>query len=404
MPTRGAAGAADLGVPFHADLAELLARPDVDGVIVTTRTTAHRDVIIAAAEAGKHVFTEKVLALTPTEAREIVDAVERRAVKLVVSLPRLSHGYTLAIRDILGVRSPGRGDRRSAVRLSHDGAVGRRWLPARFFEPDGSRRRRAGRPRMPPAVPDPAVPRRHARVDLGRVRTRDRAARSTTTRSRSCAARAGRSGSPRRASSTPRSPFTVEIHGTDGSLLYGTPEPRLLVSAGSRGDDMRWDELPIPASAPSPFEQWVGHVADGTDATENIALALDLTTLVDAASRSARRAATAVAIGAPPVSVAAPVRIGIIGGGSIAGEHLLGYLGRPDAAVVTAIADIDPEHARAMAERAGGAQRLPRLPRDAGRLGASTRSTSACPTTFTPTPSSPRRRPGCTSCARSRCA
>ena len=59
-PTRGADGAADLGVPFHADLAELLARPDVDGVIVTTRTTAHRDVIIAAAEAGKHVFTEKV--------------------------------------------------------------------------------------------------------------------------------------------------------------------------------------------------------------------------------------------------------------------------------------------------------------------------------------------------------
>ncbi len=93
--------AADLGVPYHADLAELLARPDVDGVIVTTRTTAHRDVIIAAAEAGKHVFTEKVLALTPAEAREIVDAVERRAVRLVVSLPRLSHGYTLAIRDIL---------------------------------------------------------------------------------------------------------------------------------------------------------------------------------------------------------------------------------------------------------------------------------------------------------------
>ena len=88
---------------IHADLAELLARPDVDGVIVTTRTTAHRDVIIAAAEAGKHVFTEKVLALTPTEAREIVDAVDRRAVKLVVSLPRLSHGYTLAIREILGV-------------------------------------------------------------------------------------------------------------------------------------------------------------------------------------------------------------------------------------------------------------------------------------------------------------
>ena len=71
-PERGEAAAADLGVPFYTDLAELLARPDVDGVIVTTRTTAHRDVIIAAAEAGKHVYPEKVLALTPTEGREIV--------------------------------------------------------------------------------------------------------------------------------------------------------------------------------------------------------------------------------------------------------------------------------------------------------------------------------------------
>jgi predicted dehydrogenase len=52
----------------------------------------------------------------------------------------------------------------------------------------------------------------------------------------------------------------------------------------------------------------------------------------------------------------APIRIGIIGGGSIAGEHLLGYLARPEAATVTAIADIDPEHARALAERAGGAR------------------------------------------------
>src|SRR4029077_18348300 len=89
----------------------------------------------AAAEGGKHVFTEKVLALTPTEAREIVDAVDRRSVKLVVSLPRLSHGYTLAIREILGTGRLGEVTQ-VRVRLSHDGAIGRRWLPARFFDPE----------------------------------------------------------------------------------------------------------------------------------------------------------------------------------------------------------------------------------------------------------------------------
>ena len=57
--------------------------------------------------------------------------------------------------------------------------------------------------------------------------------------------------------------------------------------------------MPIPTDAPSPFEQWVRHVADGTDATENVALALDLTTLVEAAIRSAQ-GATAVATGAYP--------------------------------------------------------------------------------------------------------
>jgi len=50
------------------------------------------------------------------------------------------------------------------------------------------------------------------------------------------------------------------------------------------------------------------------------------------------------------------VRIGIIGGGSIAAQHLSGYLGIPEAATVSAIADIDPEHARVHADRAGGAR------------------------------------------------
>ncbi len=50
------------------------------------------------------------------------------------------------------------------------------------------------------------------------------------------------------------------------------------------------------------------------------------------------------------------IRIGIIGGGSIAGAHLDGYLQAPDAVAVTAVADIDPEHAREHADRAGGAQ------------------------------------------------
>jgi predicted dehydrogenase len=83
----------------------------------------------------------------------------------------------------------------------------------------------------------------------------------------------------------PSSPFSLEVHGTGGSLLYGTPDARLLVrDAGSP----EFVELPVPADGPTPFEQWVAHIDDDTTATENVALALDLTTLVDAAGRSAQ--------------------------------------------------------------------------------------------------------------------
>jgi 1,5-anhydro-D-fructose reductase (1,5-anhydro-D-mannitol-forming) len=59
---RGRVEASERGVPFHDDLEGLLSREDVDGVVVTTPTVAHREVIPAAARAGKHVFAEKVIA------------------------------------------------------------------------------------------------------------------------------------------------------------------------------------------------------------------------------------------------------------------------------------------------------------------------------------------------------
>jgi predicted dehydrogenase len=294
---RGATRARELGVPFQQELGELLARSDVDGVIVTPRTSAHRDVIVAAAEAGKHVFTEKVVALTPTEAREIVAAVERHGVKLTVSLPRLSHGYTLAIRKVL---ESGRLGEVTQVRcrLSHDGAVGRRWLPRQFFDPDD-----AGGGAL---VDLGCHPLYLTRVFLGGMPESVSAAYGRVTGhavddNAVAVLRHGTGalGIAETGFVNPCSPFTIEVHGTTGSLLYGTPEPRLLVRDAASGTDSVWTELPIPASGPTPFEQWVRHVADGTAATENIALALDLTTLVDAADRSAL-SGVAVMIDPPP--------------------------------------------------------------------------------------------------------
>ena len=298
---RGEAGAAEWHVPYHEDLAELLARTDIDGVIVTTRTSAHLEVITAAAAAGKHIFTEKVLALTPGEAREIVETVQRNHVKLTVSLPRLSHGYTIAIREVL---ASGRlGDvTQVRCRLSHDGAVGQRWLPTRFFDPE-----EAGGGAL---VDLGCHPLYLTRLFLGGMPEAVSAAFGHLTghvvEDNAVAIlrhRTGALGIAETGFVNPHSPFSIEVHGTNGSLLYGTPEPRLLVSTTPEHDGP-WSELPVPASEPSPFEQWLGHIVEGTDATENIALALDLTTLVDAANRSATTG-TSVAIETVPASAKA---------------------------------------------------------------------------------------------------
>ena len=78
-PERGQGWATELGVDFEADLDRLLARGDIDAVAVDAPTNMHPEVMIKAAQAGKHIFTEKVMAATVEECRAIADAVTRAA-------------------------------------------------------------------------------------------------------------------------------------------------------------------------------------------------------------------------------------------------------------------------------------------------------------------------------------
>jgi predicted dehydrogenase len=62
---------------YSTDYAEVLARADIGLVDVSTPGDSHRDLALAALEAGKHVFCEKPLANTLAEAREMAEAAER---------------------------------------------------------------------------------------------------------------------------------------------------------------------------------------------------------------------------------------------------------------------------------------------------------------------------------------
>ncbi|OIV38322.1 oxidoreductase [Mangrovactinospora gilvigrisea] len=295
---RGAANAEVLGLPFHADLAELLARPDVDAVIVDTPTSAHPEVILAAIRAGKHVFTEKLLALEPAAADEILAAAERAGVVLTVSLPRLSEPATLAAhaaleQGLLGQLTQVR------VRVAHNGAVGAGWLPEHFYDPEacggGALIDLGAHPvylarlflgRMPEAVT----------ASLGSVTGRAVDDNAVTVFRRDDGAVA----IAETAFVNRHSPYTLELHGTEGSLLFGTPEARMLIrsgaeAAGGRYDE--WTELPLPEHAPMPMVRWAAAIqgladgakpADNPDIAKNLELSRDLTALMDAAYRAAR--------------------------------------------------------------------------------------------------------------------
>ena len=129
---RGAAWAEEFAVPFEADLDHLLARDDVDAVCVVTPTNLHRDVMVRAANAGKHIFTEKVLAATVGDCQAIADAVQANGVKFCISFPRRTMPQILYAKEAMDRGLFGRVTA-VRVRIAHDGAVGD-WLPVHFYD------------------------------------------------------------------------------------------------------------------------------------------------------------------------------------------------------------------------------------------------------------------------------
>ena len=75
--------ATELGATAYTDYREMLANEELDAVDICLPHHLHRDAIVAAAEAGKHILCEKPLCLSADEAADVRRAVEAGGVTLM---------------------------------------------------------------------------------------------------------------------------------------------------------------------------------------------------------------------------------------------------------------------------------------------------------------------------------
>lgn len=103
-PVAGAAEklAQRLGVAkFYSDLHALLQDADIDAVVIAAPARTHAEWVIAAAQAGKHVFCEKPMAVTLEEADRAIAAAKQAGVVLQVGFNRrFDSGFAAAITAI----------------------------------------------------------------------------------------------------------------------------------------------------------------------------------------------------------------------------------------------------------------------------------------------------------------
>ena len=345
---RGQAGATSLGVPFEPDLDALLARPELDAVVVTTATVQHRDVMVKAAAAGKHIFTEKVLAPTVAEAEEIVAAADARRRPPVRLAAAAVHTATPPPwRRIVDAG-------RSASSLRTGPAVPRRLASRRAGCRSASSIRR---PPIGGALTDlgchPVYLMQrflgaHPETVSATYRPCERSRRSRTTPWSRSATPAARSASSRPASST-AAPFTRRACRDAGPCATRATRTGSSQS-GRRSAAGAGRRCRCPPTAPARSTAGSSTSAPGTRADDNLARAVELTRLVVAANEAA---ATGRTIPYRSPTLAPPedevrmehVKVGLIGGGGIADAHVRGYRRSADRIGVTAVADPVPRDA-----------------------------------------------------------
>lgn len=119
MPGVAESAAGELGISkYYINYREAIRDPEVDAVVVVSPTNLHKEIVLDCAQAGKHIFCEKPMAMSTEECMEMIKACEKYKVKLQIGfMRRHDRSYKAAkekllageIGDLVMIRSCTRG-------------------------------------------------------------------------------------------------------------------------------------------------------------------------------------------------------------------------------------------------------------------------------------------------------
>ena len=286
IPERGEKAAKEIGAAFEADLDTLLKRDDVDAVVVDTPTNLHKEVMVAAAQAGKHIFTEKVMAITVKDCQELADAVRKAGVKFCISFPHRTMPHNLFAKKVVDEKLIG-DITLLRVRNAHDGSVGG-WLPDHFYDPDecgggamidlGAHgmylsRWLLGEPVRITSIFNNYIDKPVEDNAVSVIEFKNKAIAINET-----------------GFVTSNSPFTMELHGTHGSLFIGGSENKVrLISKKIDSQVSGWiTPTQLPEPLPSAINQWVDGILNDGEIIFGLEDGIQLTELMEGAYKSHR--------------------------------------------------------------------------------------------------------------------
>jgi len=283
-PARGKTLAERFHAAFEPDLDAVLARGDVDAVCVNAPTSMHKEVITKAAKAGKHIFTEKVLAANNADANAIREAVAKGKGKFCISFPHRGAPYNLFAKEAMDKGLLG-DVTLLRVRNAHNGSSAG-WLPPHFYDKETC----GGGAMMDLG----AHPMYLARWIMGKPQTVTSVFTAFTNHAVEDNAvsllkyESGAIAIVETGFVSEHSPFSLELYGTKGSLFAGGPDNKVKFMSSASGLEYGAWVLPekLPDALPGPIDMWIEGVLYDKPIPYCIDAAVGLTELMDAAYRS----------------------------------------------------------------------------------------------------------------------